>query len=169
MRIPRHILLAVPAGVLLVSSHQPVQGASATANLSIGATIVNNCTISTTPVGFSPYDPIVTHASTPDDSTSGSVTVTCTRGTAPTIGLGLGQNASGSQMRMAYGSNYLNYALYQDSGHTTVWGNSGSGLFSPGPAPSKAARTYTVYGRIPAGQDLPAGAYADTVVATVNF
>jgi spore coat protein U-like protein len=165
----RILLYLSAAGVLLVHSHQPVQAASATANLSVGATIVNNCTISTTPVGFPAYDPVETHATNPDDSTAGSVTITCTRGTAPTIGLGLGQNRAGSQMRMTDGTNYLNYALYKDAAHASVWGDSGSHLYSPGPAPSKAPRTYAVYGRIPGGQDLPAGNYSDTVVATVNF
>ncbi len=66
-------------------------------------------------------------------------------------------------------TDYLSYELYQDTGRTTVWGNSGTALFSAGSAPSKAPRTFTVYGRIPAAQDVPAGAYADTVIATVNF
>jgi spore coat protein U-like protein len=36
-------------------------------------------------------------------------------------------------------------------------------------APGKAARTYNVCGSIPGGADVGTGAYADTVVATVNF
>jgi spore coat protein U-like protein len=36
-------------------------------------------------------------------------------------------------------------------------------------APSKAARTFTVYGQVPAGQDVGAAAYTDTVLATINF
>jgi spore coat protein U-like protein len=50
-----------------------------------------------------------------------------------------------------------------------VWGNSGTGLLSPVAAPSKAARNFTVYGRVTSNQDIPAGSYSDTVVATVNF
>lgn len=169
MKLSKLTLCLAVVGALLIRAHQPAQAGTATANLAVSATIANNCTISTIAVGFPNYDPIVAHASTPDDSTAGSVTVTCTKGAAATIGLGLGANASGTQMRMANGTNYLNYALYQDSGHATVWGNSGTGLYSPGAAPSKAPRTFTVYGRIPAAQDLPAGTYTDTVVATVNF
>jgi spore coat protein U-like protein len=169
MKLSKLTLSLAVVGALLVRSHQPAQAATATANLAVSATIANNCTITTIAVGFPTYDPIVTHASTPDDSTTGSVTVTCTKGAAATIGLGLGANVSGTQMRMANGTNYLNYALYQDSGHATVWGTSGAGLLSPGAAPSKAPRTFQVYGRIPAAQDLPAGTYTDTVVATVNF
>jgi spore coat protein U-like protein len=167
---PSRIVLSLSAAALLLSrSQETARAGSATANLSVGATIANSCTISTVAVGFPNYDPIVANATSPDNSTSGSVTITCTRGSSPTIGLGTGQNLSGAQMRMANGTNYLNYALYQDSTYTAVWGNSGTNLFSPGAAPSKAPRTYTVYGQIPGGQDLPAGTYSDTVVATVNF
>lgn len=169
MKLSRLVLCFIAAGALLTRSREPAQAATATANLSVSATIANNCTITTAAVGFPAYDPIATHAAAPDDSTSGSVTITCTKGSAATIGLGLGSNVSGTQMRMANGTNFLNYGLFQDAGRATVWGTSGAGLLSPVAAPSKAPRTFTVYGRIPAGQDLPAGTYNDTVTATVNF
>jgi spore coat protein U-like protein len=69
----------------------------------------------------------------------------------------------------AGGGNFLTYELYQDAGRTTVWGNGGAGLLSPAAAPSKAARNFTVYGRVTSNQDVVAGSYSDTVVATVNF
>ena len=40
---------------------------------------------------------------------------------------------------------------------------------APPAAPSKAVRTYDIFGRVPAGQDVPSGGYTDVVVATVNF
>jgi len=157
-------------GVLLIGSSNPAQAAAKTADLAVSASINSNCSISTNAVGFPAYDPIVTHSSAPDDSTSGSVVITCTKGAATTIGLGLGANASGTQMRMTDGSsNYLQYALYSDNGRSTLWGDAAPSLVTPAVAPSKDARTFTVYGRIPAAQDLPAGTYTDTVVATVNF
>ena len=134
MGIPRITLCLLATGVLLLEPHQPVQAASATANLSVSATIVNNCTISTTPVSFSSYDPIGANATVDADNGTGTVTITCTRGTTATIGLGPGSNASGTTRRMLNGtSNYLNYELYQTSARTTVWGNSGTALFSPEP------------------------------------
>lgn len=170
MKLPRITLCLLATGVLLTEAHQPVQAASATANLSVSATIVNNCTIITTPVSFSTYDPIGANATADDDNGTGTVTIACTRGTIATIGLGPGNNASGTARRMLNGtSNYLTYELYQSSARTTVWGNAGAALYSPGAAPSKAPRTFSVYGRIFAGQDLPAGNYVDTVQATVNF
>jgi spore coat protein U-like protein len=66
-------------------------------------------------------------------------------------------------------SNYLTYELYSDAGRTTVWTDSGGGLYAPGAAASKTARNFTVYGRVASNQDVAAGSYSDTVVATVNF
>ena len=169
MRFNKLLFVLTTIGVLVASSDSLVMAGNATANLSVTATVGANCTISTTAVAFPAYDPIVANASVNDDGT-GSVIITCTKGTAATIGLGLGANASGSQMRMKDATtDYLNYALYQDSGRATVWGNSGAGLLSPVAAPDKNPRTFTVYGRIPSAQDVPAGSYTDTVVATVNF
>jgi spore coat protein U-like protein len=146
-----------------------VSAATATANLGVSATVTNNCTISTAPLAFGSYDPVVAHASANLDG-SGTVSVACTKGATSTIGLGLGSNASGSTRRMNDGStNYLTYELYSDSGRTTVWGNAGGSLYNPGAAPSKVARDFTVYGRVASNQDVPAGSYNDTVVATVNF
>ena len=98
------------------------------------------------------------------------MSIACTKGATTTIGLDLGSNASGSTRRLTDGSsNYLTYELYQDSGRSTVWGNSGAGLFTPVAAPSKASRAFTAYGRVAGAQDVPAGTYTDTVTATVNF
>jgi len=169
MRISKLLFVLVTVGVLAVSSDSRVEAASATSNLNVTASVGANCTISTATVAFPAYDPVVANASTNDDGT-GSVIITCTRGTAATIGLGLGANASGSQRRMKDATtDYLNYELYQDAGRATVWGTTGAGLLSPVAAPDKNPRTFTVYGRIPSAQDVPAGSYSDTVVATVNF
>ena len=160
---------AAIAAALLAALATPAVAATATANLGVTATVSNNCTISTTAVGFGSYDPVVAHASTNLDGT-GTVIVACTKGAVATVGLGLGSNVTGSTRRLKDpGTNYLTYELYRDAGRTSVWGDAGAALLSPGAAPSKTARTFTVYGRIPQNQDIPAGAYTDTVVATVNF
>jgi len=146
-----------------------IDAASTSTSLSVTASVNNNCTISAAALAFGAYDPVVTNASSPLDGT-GTVTIACTKGATTTIGLGLGNNATGSTRRMTDGSgNYLTYEAYQESSHSTVWGTSGAGLLTPAAAPSKAARSFTVYGRIAGSQDIPAGSYADTVTATVNF
>jgi spore coat protein U-like protein len=165
---PRVGLAAMLMLLVAVSSRSDAAG-SASANLSVSASVANNCTISTSPLAFGAYDPVVANASTNLDAT-GMVTVACTKGATATIGLGLGSNASGNTRRMTDGSsNFLSYEVYQDSSRSTIWGNSGAELLSPSAAPSKAMRDFTVYGRIPSNQDVPAGSYGDTVTATVNF
>jgi spore coat protein U-like protein len=160
---------ATAVALVFAAFGAPASAATATANLGVTATVTNNCTISTAALAFGSYDPVVANASTNLDGT-GTVSVACTKGTSATVGLGLGLNASGSTRRMTDGSgNYLTYELYQDSGHATVWGNAGAGLLSPAAAPSKATRNFTVYGQVASNQDVTAGAYSDTVVATVNF
>lgn len=156
-------------GVMVAAFGASASAATATANLSVTASVTNNCTISTAPLAFGSYDPVVANASANLDGT-GTVTIACTKGATTTIGLGNGSNASGSVRRMTDGSsNYLTYELYQDTSRSTVWGTSGAGLYTPVAAPSKAPRSFTVYGRVTSNQDVPAGSYNDSVVATVNF
>ena len=154
--------------IALVGTPTAAQAATATANLSVSATVINNCVINTSAVAFGNYDPVGTNAAA-DLNATGTVTISCTKGSTATIGLGLGSNASGAVRRMTDGSgNFLTYELYQEVGHSTVW-NTGAGLLSPAAAPSKAARNFTVYGAVTSNQDITAGSYTDTVVATVNF
>jgi len=170
MKLTQVSFVAVATIGVLLSRDSSVVAGSATANLPVSVQVASNCTISANAVAFPSYDPISTHATSPDDSNSGSVVIACTKGTSANIGLGLGSNASGSTRRMKdSGTNLITYELYSDSGRATVWGNASGSWLSAGLAPDKNPRTFTVYGRIPAAQDVPAGTYNDTVVATVNF
>ncbi len=168
MRLVR-TLAAITATTALVATMAPsATAATATANLTVSATVTKNCTVSTSALAFGSYDPVVANASANLDGTGG-VTVACTRGATASIALGAGSNASGATRRMADGAgNFLTYELYSDSGRSSVW-NTAAGSLSLTAAPSRAARDYTVYGRISGNQDVPAGTYGDTVVATVNF
>jgi spore coat protein U-like protein len=75
---------------------------------------------------------------------------------------------------MFSGVNTLDYNLYFSTAYTQVWGDGSAGTFrgtatlfvSPG---SPATARGTVYGMIPAGQDVAAGTYSDTIVMTVNY
>jgi spore coat protein U-like protein len=157
----------VAAGSILVGAMAIPAEAAETANLTVSASVSNNCTISAAAISFSAYDPVVANATANLDG-EGRVTIACTKGAVPTIALGAGSNASGSTRRLASGSEMLTYELYQNSARSTVW-NGGGGIMTTSAAPSKTPRDFTVYGRISGGQDVAAGSYTDTIVATVNF
>jgi spore coat protein U-like protein len=167
-RLLRAAVTAGAATIIGAYLAAPSSAATATANLGVSATVTSNCTISTAALAFGNYDPVGANLAADLDS-NGTVTVACTKGSTATIGLGLGANPSGSVRRMTDGTDFLTYELYQDSNRTTVWGNAGADLLSPPAAPSKAPRNFTVYGRVVANQDVAAGNYSDTVLATVNF
>jgi spore coat protein U domain-containing protein, fimbrial subunit CupE1/2/3/6 len=164
----RSARIALVFGGLMFGLTAPAIAQTATANLSVTASVQNKCTITTSAVSFGTYDPVVDNATTPLDA-QGAVILACTKGAAGTrIDLGQGAHFSGAR-RMQAGTEFLTYELYSDSGRATVWGaGSGSGV-SPTAAPSIAARSFPVYGRVAGGQDVAVGSYTDTVVATINF
>lgn len=146
---------------------------TATSNMSVTASVSNNCTISAGSLTFGAYDPIVANHSSPLNG-SATLTVTCTNGAAATITLGQGANAANGSTdaaplrQMSDGNSHvMSYSLFQDSGHANAWGNtSGTGAAYTGQGTSTSV---TVYGQIGAGQNLPAASYSDTVVTTVSF
>jgi spore coat protein U-like protein len=139
---------------------------SKTANLKVSATVVANCIVTTTDVNFGNYDPVGTNATAPLDA-DGSVTLACTRGTLARVRMNYGSNASGNIRRMANGPAFLNYEIYINPQRSTPWNSNYT--FTGGAAPSSAPRTMPVYGRVIQGQDVPAGAFTDTVLVIVTF
>lgn len=64
---------------------------------------------------------------------------------------------------------FPSYQLYKDGGHTQPWGDAGSEVLNAGLSPSRQPRSFAVHGQVPAGQNVPSGTYADTIVVSVNF
>jgi len=166
----RRIVIAL-AGLAVVSAATAsrLSGQSATATLTVNASVSKNCTITTAPVNFGAYDPVAANATTPLDGT-GTLTVACTKGAVAKIGLNAGSNAQGTTRRMSQSTAaFLNYEIYSDAAHTVVWGNTATDSLDIPAAPNKNPRNFTAYGRVASAQDATVGAYTDTVVATVNF
>lgn len=165
-------LFSVLAISVLGLGISPVANAStASANLSVTATVDANCVIFTSPVAFGTYDPV----GGSDLAGTGTVTTRCTKNSSVHVLLGQGANPdSGSSetaplRQMASGAERLKYNLFKTGSHSTVWGNdNATGIALTGSGLNQAT---TVYGLIDGGQPgtmLP-GAYTDTVVATVVF
>jgi spore coat protein U-like protein len=161
---------ALIAAVAFVAT--PAHAGSATSDMSVTMSVGNNCTISAGTLAFGAYDPVSANATTAKDGAA-TLAVNCTNGSTATITLGQGSNADvastdAAPLRRAIsGSDYLSYALFSDSGRTTAWGNTagtGAGYTGTG-----GSTNVTVYGRVPAGQNVPYGSYSDTVVTTITF
>ena len=165
----RRILMIAVGLAALPILYATLEAQSSTASMTVTANVNKNCTITTSPVSFGAYDPVVANATAPLDGT-GTVTVACTKGAVAKIGLNAGSNAQGTTRRMAQSAAaFLTYEIYQDSAHTIVWGNTAADWVTLPAAPNKNPRNFNAYGRVANGQDASVGAYTDTVVATVNF
>src|SRR5262245_22055127 len=130
--------------------------------------IIGPCTISTTGVSFGSYNVYDLSAV---DST-GSITYNCAAGTAAiAIDVSKGTSSTYLPRTMTSGSDTLGYNLFIDAARTTVWGDGtgGTSHYTTTSPPANSNVTLTVYGRIPALQDIGAGSYSDTLVITVNF
>ena len=164
-RLP--ILIATAAA--LVTTGSTPAFAQSTGAVAVTATVTTECNITVTALAFGEYDPVVAHQTASLDGTA-TITLTCTKGAVASVALSLGLNASGStrQMRSMTGDR-LTYELHQDSSRLFVWNEEITSLLTLGPALSMAPRDLTVYGRVFGGQDVRAGTYTDSVLATVNF
>jgi len=127
-----------------------------------------SCTISVTSIAFGSYSVFTTTA---DDST-GTITYTC-NSTASNISIALndGSSSTFSPRTMRKGSETLQYNLYRNAARTNIWGDGtgGTSLYTRANPPNNSSVSLTIYGRIPALQDVSAGSYTDTVSAVINF
>lgn len=137
-----------------------------------------SCSVSTPGLAFGAYD---VFAASPMAS-NGTIKVSCTLGAEIfvrvnyTISLATGSSNTFVQRTMKSGGNSLGYNLYTTNAYSTVWGD-GTGstatvagtitlsIFTP-----TGSTTTTVYGRIPALQDIAvANNYQDNVTVTVTY
>ena len=131
------------------------------------------CTVSTITTNFGNYS---LFDASPNDTT-GNVEVTCTADDSLDVDYNIelngGDALSFNPRKMSNGGNTLDYNLYTNSGRSIVWGD-GTGATvkvndSYTLAQTNEVRNYTVYGRIPAFQNVPVGTYNDTITVTVEY
>ncbi|MES1978559.1 MAG: spore coat U domain-containing protein [Pseudomonadota bacterium] len=139
--------------------------ATDTTNMTVKITVTATCdihTVAPTDVDFGSVASTATNVA----STGGVLSVKCTTGTPYTIGLDNGLNFSTTRQMKNGTANFVGYGLFRDAAFATAWGStvplsaSGTG--------NGANQNFTVYGRVPSAASA-AGAYTDTVVATVTY
>jgi len=95
--------------------------------------------------------------------------VKCSQGTAYSVALDSGQNASGNQRRMQHNGEFVNYDLYQDTSRSQAWGNGSNGGTTLAGVGTGNNSELVVYGRVPAQTTPSPGTYLDTVQVTVAW
>jgi spore coat protein U-like protein len=174
------VAVALALGSLGFATAPVFAAGSQTQSLTVNGSVSQSCTAlsSAQTLTFPAYD-FQTNASTPDTAGPVSYTTKCTKGSTVNFSVNGGLNyshTSGTRaMKSSSTSDYMNYGLFQDSGDTTAWAfNSSTGVGTNGPALNPTSNTQTltltIYGSIPAGQDVSvASDYTDTVTVAINF
>lgn len=141
------VALGMAAGV--------AQAQTASTTFLVTADVQAACTVAATNLAFGNYSAtagVVDNLST--------ITITCSNGKGWTLAIGGANNAA--RTMTGPGANLLNYGLYNDIPRSVAFPSTtgtGTGL----------GQVVTVYGRIPAGQFVPVGAYSDTVNVSVTY
>lgn len=161
----QHLARFVATSAALLTMGLTAHATDVTDDVLVSATVVANCAISASPLAFADY----TNAEV--DATS-TIDVTCSVDTDWVLALdeggGVGATTSARTMSGPVGGGALGYALFSNTLRTTLWGNT-EGSNTVAGTGNGAIQTQTVYGRITAGQFVGAGAYTDSVTATLTY
>jgi spore coat protein U-like protein len=129
------------------------------------------CTVETTGISYGTYDVF----STTSTNSTGTITVTCDESPPPSVTLSIGPSPNSGgfnprKLRHESQSDLLNYNLFTDASMTVIWGDGTQGTSTLKQNVTKGKPWIaTVYGRIPAGQDISAGQYSETVSVTITW
>ncbi len=136
------------------------------------------CTVASSGIALGIYNPV---RSSPTSGT-GAAQIDCrlTSGrfarVAVTLSLTAGNSNNFASRRMVSGVNALAYEIYWDAAYSQIAGDGTGGSIMDGPFTARLNRrnstfsqSVTMYGRIPALQDVAPGTYVDTIIATVTY
>lgn len=140
------------------------------------------CAVTANNVAFGSYD---VFASAPL-TTAGTLTVSCAAqnlfefffGFSASFQIALSGGTSGNpanRFMPGASGDALTYNIYTDPTYSVVWGDGTAGTVKQAgqitvpPFAFLGLQQFSTYGRIPAGQNVSAGAYQDTIVVSVNY
>jgi len=132
-----------------------------------------NCNVNVTNINFGNYD---VFDAIPRDAT-GTISVDCNipaknphAPLAVTIAISPGNSGTFAQRQMQGAGTVLNYNLYATPSFSNVWGDGSGGTYFPTTFITRNTPwTGTIYGRIPAQQNVTPGAYNDLLIVTVEW
>lgn len=122
------------------------------------------CSMSITGVSFGYYDVF----SAVNSESIGTISVSCDTKSAFAITASTGVSGNYAVRNMIHNSSLLTYNLYTNAGMTRVFGDgtANTDFFSVN---NSRGRSFTVYGRMPAQQNVYAGIYVDNLIVSLYF
>jgi spore coat protein U-like protein len=141
------------------------------------AAVTVNCTVSAGGIAFGIYNPLSAVA----NASTGTLLITCNgsgKGKANVtldVTLSTGLSGSYATRKMFSGVNTLNYNIFWSTAYNQVIGDGSGGSVAGSVGPFRVAAggsnvtTETLFGLIPASQDVAPGSYNDTITVTVTY
>jgi spore coat protein U-like protein len=127
------------------------------------------CNVTVSPLNFGNYN---TFSSAPLDAT-GKVNVNCDTGLPFTVILDKGGTSGSDFHQRKLGTagrrDGLRFNLYRDSARQEIWGDGTGNTFVVTGIGTGETNTFTVYGRMPAGQNVPGELYSDRINVIVEW
>ena len=127
------------------------------------------CTVTATTVSFGDYN---TFSGSPLDATGG-VSASCDTAIPFAVKFDQGQNSGGNfdprEMGTTPGTDSIRYNIYRDSARQEIWGDGTGNTFIHSGTGTGRTIPLTVYGRIPARQNISVGSYSDLVTVIVEW
>lgn len=144
----------------LLSFAAAAQTFTATTVMPVSVDLVSSCNVTASDLDFGSY---VATVGVPGRAQA-LVQLQCTTGTIVEVALdaGLSPGATTSDRRMVSGAGQLRYGLFQDPGRSTNWGNT-PGVDTLEIQTVVQLQSVTIYGELPARQQVPPGTYSDLI------
>lgn len=163
MRLKKLYEVVLLSGSLVAICTPVALAATATASITVTATVLSVCSILATPMAFGNYASATLNS-------SATLAVACTVSTPYNVGLdaGIGTGGTVTVRRMSNGSSTLQYKMYSDPAHSVNIGQTVGTDTIPGTG-NGLTQTITIYGQVLPSQLSTPGLYTDTVVATITY
>lgn len=169
MRLSKVLSCLLVACALSAGFATDARAESASGKIEVTAVVLPNCRLSIAPLLFGEYDPLGANESAALEAAT-EVRLLCSRDSRATLSLDGGLSASGPGNRqMTNAGEPLRYQIFRDSSRTLPWGEGSDALTLSEFSGTFEPERITVYGRIPAGQQVLSGSYSDVVTAKVDF
>jgi spore coat protein U-like protein len=156
------------AYLLIAPSCASLTSPSSTFSFTVGASVINDCTIAATNINFGTAGVLSTTL-----TATGTLTVACTNDDVYSIaisaGAGSGATVGDRVMTRSGGTDRIHYQLYQNASYSLPWGDGTNGTTALTGTGTGSSQSVTVFARVLPQTTPQAGTYIDTVIATITY